>query len=313
MPGAACSSSFNGLESSGEAQSRVSHNRVFMLVRRLAQVRSRLLRALAWGLGCAALVSGPGSPARGLDLRLLVQPVAPAHEILKSYRPLTDYLEAATGHRIDLSVAQHALAHWRLVRDPREVQLVIDEPHFADYRVKRAGFRILARVSGLGGYSVVTRTGVLLIEPGELSAKPVATLPAPALGAIRLLGLVPGPVRAPVLVEADSHAQAVRRLAEGVAVAAVLPSAMALTRPDLSVVVATEDGPGMAFSAAPSLDAATRRKLARALLEATSSDVGRRALSVASLPGFEPASETLYDGYGRWLRGTWGYEDPQDH
>lgn len=284
--------------------------RVRTTVPYVAKVRTSLAGVVVWLLASIAALSCPAAPTPGAELSLVVQPIAPADEILKSYRRLADYLGAETGHRIELVVPGHVLAHWRVVRNPGDRQLVIDEPHFADYRAKRSGFRIIARVSGRGGYSVVTRPGVLLIEPRELSAKRVATLPAPALGAIRLLGLVPDPVRAPVLVEVDSHAQAVQRLFEGGALAAVIPSAMVSTRPGLGVVVATEDGPGLAFSTAPSLSEAIRQKLVRALLEASGSEAGRRALLAASLPGFEPASETLYDGYGLWLRGTWGYEPP---
>ncbi len=279
-----------------------------MMVRRFEPARSGRLRAVGWLLAATVTLSCRGEPARGSQLSLVVQPIAPAEEILRAYRPLADYLEAAVGGRIELVVPEHVIAHWGLVRRPDDRQLVIDEPHFADYRAGRHGFRILARVSGIGGYSVVTRAGVLLIDPMELSAKPVATLPAPALGALRLLALIPGPARAPLLVAVDSHPQAVRRLDQRATVAAVIPSALARTRPDLSVVVATEDGPGLAFSAGASLGETVRRQLAQALLEATGVDAGRRALSAASLPGFDPASETLYEGYSLWLRGTWGYE-----
>ena len=259
------------------------------------------IRALAF-LACIAC-----GAANAEQLNLVVQSQSHGRDTRAAFAPLTEYLSEASGHRLVLQVPDSALAHWQAMRRREGYDLVLDEGHFTDYRVGRLDYQVLARVAGTSSLSVVTGPATVFVEPDELHGEPVASPPPPSLAALRLAELFPDPIRAPILVEVESYEEGIRRLLRGEVAAAVIPSHMLRTHPQLNVVLSTEQEPGMALSAAPTVPAETREVIRRAFLAAADIDAGRRALARAGLAGFEPASAELYEGQGRLLRGTWGY------
>lgn len=261
--------------------------------------RRLVLAVVAAGLLCA--------PARAEQLELVVFTGGSRNETRAAYAPLAEHLARDSGHRITLVVPDNVLAHWTRMHDTQPPRLILDDGHFTDYRVKHLGYKVLAKTSGLVAFSVVTGPETVLIEPDELLGQRIACPPPPGLAALSLKALFADAVRAPLLVEADSYRHGVRRMIEGDATAAVIRSSMVHDYPELNVVIATEAVPGAALSAAPGVPAEVRAALRRAALDTVRLDSGRRALARAGIAAFEPASEALYDGYARLLRGTWGY------
>jgi ABC-type phosphate/phosphonate transport system substrate-binding protein len=245
--------------------------------------------------------------ARADQFNLVVRSEALGTDALTAFAPLVAYLSEASGHQLVLQVPDSALEHWQAMGKRDDYDLVLDEGHFTDYRVQSLDYRVLARVSGVVGFSVVTGPATVFVEPDELYGEPVAAPAPPSLAALRLEELFPDPIRAPVLVEVGSYDEGVRRVINGDVTAAVIPSSMVRDHPQLNVVISTQQGPGMALSASPSVPAGAREDIRRAFLAARDIDAGRRALASAHLAGFEPASAALYEGYARLLRGTWGY------
>lgn len=255
-----------------------------------------LVIALAWAL-----------PARAAEYTLVVHSGLTEPAAKAGYAPLVDHLSQTAGVDIRLRVPSSVLAHWHAMADPDGYDLVLDEGHFTDYRVKRFGYVVLAKLAGLSGFSVVTGPETVLVELEELYGEPVASLAPPSLAALRLAELFPDPIRAPLLVEVGSYRQGIRRVVNGEVAAAVIRSDMVNDFPELNVVVSTQQGPGLALSASPRVPAQTRDAIRVAILALGASESGRRALARARVAGFEPASAALYDGYARLLRGTWGY------
>ena len=245
--------------------------------------------------------------ARADQFNLVVRSEALGTDALTAFAPLVAYLSEASGHQLTLQVPDSALEHWQAMGKRDDYDLVLDEGHFTDYRVQSLGYRVLARVSGVVGFSVVTGPATVFVEPDELYGEPVAVPAPPSLAALRLAELFPDPIRAPVLVEVGSYDEGVRRVINGDVTAAVIPSSMVRAHPQLNVVMSTQQGPGMALSASPRVPAQASEDIRRAFLAARDIDAGRRALASAHLEGFEPASAALYEGYARLLRGTWGY------
>ena len=260
--------------------------------------RSALLLVLA--LGLAPL-------AQAEQYNLVVRSEGQGGDALSAFAPLADYLSEASGHELILQVPDSTLEHWQAMGQRDDYHLVLDEGHFTDYRVQSQGYQVLARVSGVSGFSVVTGPATVFVEPDELYGEPVAAPAPPSLAALRLAELFPDPIRAPVLVEVASYEEGVRRVINGDVTAAIIPSSMVRNHPQLNVVMSTQQGPGMALSASPAVPAEAREVIRRAFLAAQDIDAGRRALASAGVAGFEPASAALYEGYARLLRGTWGY------
>jgi len=224
-----------------------------------------------------------------------------------AFAPLVAYLSDASGHELILRVPDSSLEHWQAMIAGDDYDLVLDEGHFTDYRVRNRDYRVLAKVLGVSGFSVVTGPATVFVEPDELYGEPVASPAPPSLAALRLAELFPDPIRAPILVEVGSYEEGIRRVINGDVTAAIIPSSMVRAHPQLNVVMSTQLGPGMALSASPAVPGEAVEVIRRAFLAARDIDAGRRALASAGVAGFEPASAALYEDYDRLLRGTWGY------
>lgn len=269
---------------------------------------SRLARrGAARGLLLVVLSLFVCATLRAEQFNLVVRSESHGPDSLTAFAPLAKYLSEASGHRLILQVPDSALEHWQAMGKRDDYHLVLEEGHFTDYRVQSLDYRVLAKVAGVLGFSVVTGPATVFVEPDELFGEPVATPAPPSLAALRLIELFPDPIRAPLLVEVGSYDEGVRRVINGDVTAAIIPSSMVREHPQLNVAMSTQQGPGLALSASPAVPAEAREVIRRAFLAARDIDAGRRALASAHMDGFEPASAALYEGYARLLRGTWGY------
>ena len=257
---------------------------------------------------CAGWLVAAVSVARA-DQTLLVQGSS-AHA---SYARLAERMTEVLGEPVRLVMTEHVLEHWEQVRDGGG-DVVLDEAHFADYRVQKFGFRIIAKRSGRYAFCVVVRAGARVLEPEDLWARTVASRPAPSLLAVKLLELFPDPARAPRLVSVRSDDEAIRQVLDGRVGAAMVPVELAAAHPNLEVVLATEELPRMALSLSPEVDDAMANALSALLLGTeprrsrhTPGPVPALPAAVPPAPGFEAADDQLYAGYARLLRGTWGY------
>ena len=272
------------------------------------------LAAMEWrgrGIVCRMLLVAVAAcvslPLCAEQFNLIVRSEAHGADSPATFAPLIEYLSEASGHDLTLRLPDSSLEHWQAMGTADDYHLVLDEGHFTDYRVRNLDYRVLARVSGVSGFSVVTGPATVFVEPDELYGEPVASPAPPSLAALRLVELFPDPIRAPILVEVGSYDEGIRRVINGDVTAAIVPSSMVRAHPQLNVVMSTQLAPGMALSASPAVPGEAREVVRRAFLAAQDIDAGRRALASAGLAGFEPASGALYEGYDRLLRGTWGY------
>ena len=259
-----------------------------------------------------------------LALVLLGAPVAAAGEALRfevslpgshtaleeAFRPLARYLAQRTRTPVDLHVSTGALATWENARAGAQPGIALDEAHVAGYRIERWGYRVAAKLPGTVRFSVVTGPGRLAIDAEALAGLGVAGLPAPRLGALRLLALYADPVRLPVLLAVESHTEAIRLVEGGRADAALVPDALLAERPDLNVVLTTAESPAPAMTLAPDVGAGAARRIRTALLGATRLAAGREALAAAGIRAFEPGDAAAYAAQIGLLHGTWGFVAP---
>ena len=277
------------------------------------------------GLVRAGRIPGCFGPAV-LALVLFGAPVAAVGEALRfevslpgshmaleeAFRPLARYLAQRTRTPVDLHVSTGALAMWENARAGAQPGIALDEAHVAGYRIDQWGYRVAAKLPGTVRFSVVTGPGRLLIDAEALVGLGVASLPAPRLGALRLLALYADPVRLPVLLAVESHAEAIRRVAGGRADAALVPDAQLAEHPDLNVVLTTAESPAPAVTLAPGVGAGAVRRIRAALLGAARLPAGRKALAAAGIPAFEASDATAYTAQIGLLHGTWRFTAPDD-
>ncbi len=169
------------------------------------------------------------------------------------------------------------------------------------------GYKPLAKVASVVSLSLVTDEDHPVFEARELIGKPVALLSSPSMDAVRLAQLFPNPLRQPVVVRVNDSREAAEKVREGKAAGALIPTPMVNAFPFLYTVTITAQVSHVALSAAPAVPEDLQQKLRQALLNADKSPEGRALLDALNFESFEPADAKTYAGYGKLLRGVYGY------
>lgn len=238
---------------------------------------------------------------------LSVQPVLPRDQIQHNYQPLAKYLTETTGHTIVIKSYRNFLTYWARMQKAKDMHFMLDAAHFTDYRVQRKKYKVLAKFPDTVSFTVVTGEENFVFEMDELISKRIATMASPGMGAVRLNGMFPNPVRLPFYIEASDAVDAVNRVLDGSVDAAIIPSPLVGNFENLNSVVSTEPVPHMAFSASPEVPDEVAVAVKNALLDATKTPEGKKMLEDMNIEYFEDADADLYAGYGELLEGMFGY------
>jgi phosphonate transport system substrate-binding protein len=255
----------------------------------------------------ASLLSMASGAASAANYLLSVQPVLPADQIKQSYAPLARYLSAKTGHNFSVKTYRNFLTYWARMQKARDMHFILDAAHFTDFRVQRKDYRVLVKLPDTVSFTVVTGEENFIFEMDELISKKIATMAAPGMGAVRLSSMFPNPVRLPFYVEASNSVDAVNKVLDGAADAAIIPSPLVGNYSNLNSVVSTDPVPHMALSASPEIPDEVVRAVKQALLDAPNTPEGKKMLAEMKIEYFEDANEALYAGYAELLDGVFGY------
>jgi len=237
-----------------------------------------------------------------------VQPVLPPDQIENNYRPLMQYLTKTTGHNFYVKSYRNFLTYWARMQRAKDMHFVLDGAHFTDYRVQRKDYKVLAKFPDTVSFTVVTGEDNFVFEMEELISKKIATMASPGMGAVRLIGMFPNPVRLPFYIEANNAVDAVNKVIAGQVDAAIIPSPLVGNYDNLNTVVSTEPVPHMALSASPDVPGEVAQAVKRALIQAKDTPDGKKMLEEMKIEYFEDADERIYAGYAKLLEGTFGYE-----
>jgi len=256
-----------------------------------------------------ALLSVPAQVPSAEGLTLLVQPILGEAPAQKEFQPLCDYLGAVAGRPCRILTPTTFIAYWNILRRG-EYELALDAGHFTDYRIRKMGFSVLAKVSDSMSYTLIVPDTRRITDPAELIGQRVATLGPLSIGAARFDALYPNPVRQPVIVEVASVEDGIALLRQQKAAAALLPTPLVgrpLAQGGIAVVLTTEPAAHMALSASPRLATELRDKIRDAVLDAERRDAGKKMLQRVGIERFEPTSAGEYLNQGNVLKSYWGY------
>jgi len=247
------------------------------------------------------------SAAHAANWRFAVPPFLPQAELQAQYTPLVEFLNATTGERFELVTSNSYLSYWNTALKGGAYDLVLDNAPMIDFRVQRQKFTVLAKITGVISQSVVTNEKANIFEVNELIGKKVATVATPNLSALAMFQLFANPIRQPDFIYAHDARAAVQMVQTNQVVAAIVPTPIAIQFTNLNVVTTTEQIPHLAIAAAPSLPPEVQSKVKQALLNASQTELGKKALTSLNTTRFEPATNADYSGYAKWLEGTYGY------
>lgn len=248
--------------------------------------------------------------AKAADIRFAVQPIMGEQATRAAYQPLADYIARVTGKSVELITSKDYLDYWVRMKAGKEFNLVLDAPFYTDFRIQKQGHVPLVKVPGVISNSLVSLSSAGILDASELVGKEVATITPPSPTSLILQKVFPNATRQPLIVSVHSSEQAIDMVLNGKAQAAIVPTPLAAQAmsegKDLYTITTTDPIPHIAFTAGPDIDAETREKLIKGLLEASQSPEGQEILKAIGFPdGFEPASREIYVGYSQHLNAMW--------
>jgi len=229
-----------------------------------------------------------------------VMPVRSKEQTQQAYAPLMKYLSKASGQPIKLKPYTNFVNYWQDMRDGK-FEFALDAAHFVDYRTKQLEHHTLVKIKDQVSFSLVTTEDGAVLEPSELVGKRVACLPPPSRGSLQLDSFFKSPLRQPVKFEVRSYEEALDMMKKGKVNAAMIPTPMLNAYPDLMVVESTDLWPHMGLTASKGIPTKVKSSVAKALMSISRDKQGSEALVTLGFSGFQPADQTIYDGYSKAL------------
>lgn len=262
-----------------------------------------------------ALWLGLLSPALAVpadqELVLAVQPILSEAKTRQAFLPLAQYISKVTGKKINIVTVPNFMSYWSKMVGGQKNILYLDAAHFTAYRVRKQGYEVLAKIPDSVSYSLVVRDADMVFDPSELTAKRIATLGSPSIGATRLDSMFPNPSRQPIIVEVENSQQGISMLLDNKVFAAIIPTPIVsqamVNGVAISVVTTTEPIPHIALSASPDIDKAIVEKIRRAIISAQKKPDGKAMLKKIGFVKFNPANAAIYAGQDNILKAYWGY------
>ena len=239
--------------------------------------------------------------------RLGIAPVLDYEETMKTYQPMAEYLSQKAGIEVELVPARNFIGYWSQMRKPEAYDFILDGAHLAAYRVEKMEHRLLARVSGVLSFTLISRPDDLILDPEELVNRKVAVLASPNIGGLQAHKLFNNPMRQPKMIEAKNALDALEAVRSGKADAAFVPTPILSRYPEATVIISSEQMPNMTLTASPRVPPEVAEAVASALIEAGASEDGKTMLDEVNIVGFEPVVSAEYKGLEKLLQGMWGY------
>lgn len=236
-----------------------------------------------------------------------IAPVLDYEDTMKTYQPLVEYLSEYAGVEIELVPARNFIGYWSQMRKPGAYDFLLDGAHLAAYRLKKMDHQLLAKVTGVLSFTLITRPDDLVLDPEELVNRRVAVLASPNLGGLQVYNLFSNPAHQPLMVEVKNALDALEAVRDGRADAAYVPTPILARFPEATVVASSEQMPNMTLTASKNVPAEISRAVAEAVIKASTTDAGRVMLEQINIDSFELAQREDYDGLENILQGMWGY------
>ncbi len=269
--------------------------------------------AIVWRRFSAALalsVLALGSrPAAAADLTMMVEPFYTPERAAEVYQPLIAYLNAATGHRIELVTPRNYHFFWRDIRLNVPIDLMLAEPPITDYRAQRYEAEPLVRTAEPTSYTLLASDQLENPTLNSLIGRNIVTMPSPSLGFAVLLEFYPDPVAQPnILSAASSWRDGIEIVFAGEADATIVPTWLKDQYPNLIPLRTSREFPGIALSASASLDATVRQEIRDALLKLHEDATMYEVLNELGITRFEATNAAEYRGAEQMLRDFYGYK-----
>ena len=236
----------------------------------------------------------------------VVQPIHSPAKMKEIYQPMADYLNKETGHTFNIVTAKSFISYWAKMKKG-QYDLILDDAHFTDYRVKHMDYSILAKIPKTQSFSIITNKDENLTDYKKLVGKKLITLPSPSLGSMHLAKMFPNPAQQPNITNTNSTEKAIKAVQRGKYYAALVPTSMLNNVNNINTLNTSEITPRMAVSASPKIGKELQNKIRVALIKASTTSSGKSMLSAINISAFKATNAKTYQGYEKLLASVWGY------
>lgn len=245
--------------------------------------------------------------AEGTIYKLGIAPVLDYEDTLRTYQPLVEYLSSKIGVEIELVPARNFIGYWSQMRKPDAYDFLLDGAHLAAYRMKKMDHQLVAKVTGVLSFTLISRPDDLILDPEELVNRRVAVLASPNLGGLQVYNLFNNPARQPLMIEVKNALDALEAVRDGRADAAYVPTPILARYPEATVIASSEQMPNMTLTVSSRVPQEVRDAVTHAVIDASNSEEGRTMLAAINIDAFEAANHSDYQGLEKVLSGMWGY------
>ena len=240
-----------------------------------------------------------------------VEPSYPPDQAAEVYQPLFDYIGKETGHTFTILATKNYHFYWRDMRQSRPTDFAFEEAHFTDYRMKRSNFVPLVKKKEAAVFVLVTDQQYADRGLDGLVGRRIVSMPAPSMGFALAAKMYKNPVAQPeIRSEASTWRDGVEMVFSGDAEAAMVPVHIADQYPNLIEIARSDDYPGAAFSAGPTVPEEVRAAVKAALLKLSDDPAAFDILAELGATGFEEANPSEYAGKEKMLAVFFGYQAP---
>ncbi len=254
------------------------------------------------GNGAAEQPARSGPNGDQLNFTLQVHPIFTPDQADSVYRPLIDYLNAATSHHFELQLARDFHRYWLEIRRGVSPDLVLEDAHLAALRIRRFDYTPLVKASEPATFSLLTSGMNIDASLADFIGRPVSSMPAPSLGYLVLTSWYDNPMQQPVIQSnASSWLDAVEIVFSMEAQAAMVPHNLVERYVNMEIVRTSGEFPHATISASPNVPVHVQQDITRALSALHEDPDYFSALHELDIEQFIPASTNEYDGLDRWL------------
>jgi len=231
----------------------------------------------------------------------------------QQYGPIADYLSKVTGMKV---VYEHPPT-WGLYRTEMlngNYDIIFDGGHFADYRARRLGYNIVAKMPAPQQFAIIVRKDDSISSVDQLAGQTFCSPPPPNQGALQAISQFKDAANQPITVPITSKfwpsvysGVVTGRCRGGILVMAIFEK---LNKDGAAKVVhKTPPQPNQAFSIGPRVSPEVRAKIAAALVApdaAQPTEKLRERFKVGE--SFVAANNAEYAGLGDLLKNEFGFE-----
>jgi ABC-type phosphate/phosphonate transport system substrate-binding protein len=228
------------------------------------------------------------------------------------YKPIAEFFGKVLGEKVSYKYSDNWLSYQDEMRKG-EYDLVFDGPHFIGWRIAKLGHVPLVKLPGSLTFVVIARSDNPRIAAlKDLAGRTVCGFAPPNLAVLTMLQQFDNPVRQPLIVEAQSFADAYRGVLDGRCAGAVLQTRLweefEKDKPQTRPLFQSRPIPNQAFTSGPRIAPDQRAKLAAALLAEDGKAATRKLREEFKGQDFVPARAEEYRGLELLLRDVWGFE-----